>query len=170
MTYALTQDGNSIIRDADGASIPVAPGNRDYADYLEWVAAGNNAAPYTPPPLTTNDVNAERDRRMAVFSFGGKDYDFDNESRQNVSGAGTLALAAIINGAEPGDYRWSDPDVDFVWLARDNTATLMDAQTTWAFAQAGAAWKRDLIYAARTIKDMQGGIPSDYATNEDYWP
>ena len=31
----------SIIRLADSASIPAEPANRDYQEYLEWVADGN---------------------------------------------------------------------------------------------------------------------------------
>ena len=32
-----------ILRKADGAFIPLKDGNSDYAEYLEWVAAGNTA-------------------------------------------------------------------------------------------------------------------------------
>lgn len=114
------------------------------------------------------DVNAERDRRMSVFTFGGKQFQFDDASQLNISGAGTLALAAIINGAQPGNLRWSDAGKDFRWVAMDNTAVTMDAQTTFAFAQAAAKWKADHIHAARTIKDMSP-IPTDYADNAR-WP
>jgi hypothetical protein len=31
----------SIIRLADSASIPIEPANRDYQEYLEWIAEGN---------------------------------------------------------------------------------------------------------------------------------
>ena len=31
----------SVIRKEDGAMIPKDEGNKDYQDYLEWVAAGN---------------------------------------------------------------------------------------------------------------------------------
>ena len=34
---------NAILRKEDGAWIPKSPGNRDYQEYLEWVAAGNTA-------------------------------------------------------------------------------------------------------------------------------
>lgn len=113
-------------------------------------------------------INGERDRRIQVFTFSGKQYDFDADSRQNVSGAHSLALAAVINGAQPGDYRWADPDEDFTWIAHDNTVTLMDAQTTLAFGQAAALWKADHIRTARAIKDLDP-IPSDYA-DDSRWP
>ena len=117
---------------------------------------------------TSDHVNAERDRRMSQFPFGGMVYQFDNDSQANIAGVGTLALAAIINGSQPGDYRWSDVDADFYWLAADNTQTVLDAQMMFAFAQAAAAWKRDHIYAARGIKNLTP-IPADYAA-DSRWP
>ena len=50
--YQLTTS-NRILRVADGASIPVASGNRDYQDYLAWVAAGHTADPAAVPPNPT---------------------------------------------------------------------------------------------------------------------
>jgi len=119
-------------------------------------------------PVTANDVTAERNRRLLTFAFNGRQYQFDPESKSNVAGAGTLALAAIINGAQPGNLRWADANRDFTWLAADNTSVSMDAQTTFAFAQAAAKWVSDHIYAARAIKDMNP-IPADYAADAR-WP
>lgn len=42
--------GNMVRRVADGAVIPFADGNRDYRDYLAWVAQGNTPQPADPPP------------------------------------------------------------------------------------------------------------------------
>lgn len=47
--YKLTDD-TDIIRLADNASIPADPANRDYATYLEWLAAGNTPLPADPLP------------------------------------------------------------------------------------------------------------------------
>ena len=38
-----------IKRESDGAFIPLVEGNRDYAEYKKWLAAGNTP---NPPPLT----------------------------------------------------------------------------------------------------------------------
>ena len=113
-------------------------------------------------------VTAERDRRLSSFSFAGKGYDFGRDSTVNIVGAGTLALAAIINGAQPSNLRWANPDRDFAWICADNSTVTMDAQTCFAFAQAAAQWKSSHILTARTIKDTSP-IPSDYAANAR-WP
>ena len=48
--YQLTTS-TSIKRLSDGAFIPSDPGNRDYREYLDWVAAGNTPEPVPAPPL-----------------------------------------------------------------------------------------------------------------------
>ena len=52
MTYTLTEQPNTIVRDEDGvqAFIPTDPDNVDYQDYLAWVEEGNIAKAYTPSP------------------------------------------------------------------------------------------------------------------------
>ena len=38
-------ESSTILRVADNAWIPKTPGNRDYDQYLEWVAEGNTPDP-----------------------------------------------------------------------------------------------------------------------------
>jgi len=45
--YKLTKH-TGITRLADNASIPNDPANTDYAEYLEWLAAGNTPTPADP--------------------------------------------------------------------------------------------------------------------------
>jgi len=168
--YEYTNEQHTQIRRlSDGASIPAVGGNRDYREAMEWVAQGNVITPWAAPPITSADVNRERDRRMEVFTFGGKEYAIrqSDGSLANVSGAGTLALGAMVAGAQPGNLRWADPAVDFSWIAEDNTQTTMDAQTTWAFAQAAAAWRKQMIFNARILKDLPT-IPANY-TDNSHW-
>lgn len=57
--YKLTKH-TAILRLSDGASIPQAEGNSDYAQYLAWLAAGNTPLPIDPP--TAEELAAEAKR------------------------------------------------------------------------------------------------------------
>ena len=57
MTYQLTSS-DTILRLSDGASIPQAPGNRDFAEYTAWLAEGNTPLPAPPPPPPAPDYFA----------------------------------------------------------------------------------------------------------------
>ena len=53
----------TILRVADNAWIPKTEGNRDYQQYLEWVAEGN-----TPEPAETSDPwQATREKRDGLI-------------------------------------------------------------------------------------------------------
>jgi hypothetical protein len=63
MTYTLTSptlatNGQTVIRDADGANIPPDPRNADFQAYLAWLGAGNTPAPYAPPAATQAQLAA----------------------------------------------------------------------------------------------------------------
>jgi hypothetical protein len=113
-------------------------------------------------------VDIERNRRLQNFVFEGTTYGFDEVSKGDIAGAGTLALAAIVQGAQPGDVQWAAPGQDFEWIAADNTKVKMDAQTTLSFATAAARWRAGHVYAARTLKDM-ANIPVNFA-DDSFWP
>jgi len=63
MTYQLTS-GDTIIRLSDNAYIPQAPGNRDYREYLDWLAKGNTPLPAPEPPPPGPDYLAFWDALM----------------------------------------------------------------------------------------------------------
>lgn len=67
MTYSLTQTGG-IVRDSDGAFIPHDPANRDYADYMAWMAEGNVATPYQSPAPTWADFQSEAKTALEATS------------------------------------------------------------------------------------------------------
>ena len=62
MTNAMYQltSGNTIHRLADNAFIPPDPANRDYAEYLAWLDAGNTPDPAPAPPVVTPPTPAEK--------------------------------------------------------------------------------------------------------------
>lgn len=142
--------------------------SRFWTDIEAWVANGNTIEPYEAPGIQSDAVNAERDRRIqAGFLFAGKLFDFDNESKQRVTGAATLAGFALGSGAQAGNLRWHGGDKDFAWITQDNSLMPMDAPTCFLFGKAAASHESDLIFKARTIKRMNP-IPSDF-TNDSYW-
>jgi len=69
MTYQLTS-GDTILRLSDNAYIPQAPGNRDYAEYLEWLEAGNEPLPAPEPPAPGPDYLAFWDALMTSSVYG----------------------------------------------------------------------------------------------------
>lgn len=114
-------------------------------------------------------VDAERDRRIAAgFVFNGVLYQSRAEDRENIAGAATAALGAIINGAAAGNYLWHGAASDFVWIAADNSKHKLDAATMYALGQAALAHKQAHIFAARALKDLSP-IPADFAADRN-WP
>lgn len=153
---------------SDDLSLPADSHIRRMRD--DWLAAGNIPEPFSVPAPTEMEVDSERDRRIAAgFTFNGVAYQSRRQDRENIAGASTAALAAMVNGAPPGDFRWHGGDSDFEWIAADNSTHPLDAQTTFAMGQAAMAHKQAHIFAARALKDMDP-IPADFASNDAYWP
>jgi len=114
-------------------------------------------------------VKAERDRRLPLdFVFQGKLYQRDPASIARISGAGALALGAMVQGAQPGNLNWHGRDTPFAWIASDDTLTTMDAQTCFAFGASAAAVETEIIFAAKALRSMDP-IPDDF-TDDKYWP
>ena len=160
-----TSPAHTTIDAGDGRMIPCDPRNSDYAALLESGAA---IEPYAPPPASRSDVDAERNRRTSTFTFSGVVDQLDNMSMAYIDKARVSALAAVLSGKIVGDLTWADPDVDFGWIAADNTFNTMDAHTCLAFGNAAASWKGRHIVAARAIKNLSP-IPADYASDAR-WP
>jgi hypothetical protein len=116
-----------------------------------------------------SEVDVERDRRVAAgFMFNGSLFQSRIEDQKRINGAGTLALIAVVSGAQAGNLRWHGGSSDFVWIAANNSLMPMDAQTVLAFGQAAAAWESRHLFAARALKDTDP-IPENF-TDDQFWP
>jgi len=121
-----------------------------------------------PPTRVKLLIKRERDRRLLLdFEFQGKMYQRDKESVARISGVGTLALGAIVRGAQVGDYYWHGRVTPFAWIASDDSLTQMDAQTCFAFGQAAAAVETEVIFAAKALREMDP-VPDDF-TDDKWW-
>ena len=58
--YKKVFESDSIQRLSDGAFIPADPANRDYAEYLSWVEAGNTPEEADAPPPVPYTVLREQ--------------------------------------------------------------------------------------------------------------
>lgn len=166
--------GFAIRTDGQGWRVVDGPGP-DAKDKLKTYPDPEFEVFSTEPPQPNNNVvwasvDVERDRRIdSGIKFDDVLYQFRAADRENIAGAAQLAFMAIVlNNAQPGDLRWSNPDVDFDWIAADNSRIPMDAQTVIAFGKAAAQRKDDMIKAGRILKDMPV-IPVNY-TDDEWWP
>ena len=116
--------------------------------------------PPAPRVLTSDDVDAERDRRLLRFQFGGNWFQNRPSDNRRITGAAANALAVLITGAS-----WPE---DFAWIAEDDTRVPMTATEVITFARAAEAHERGLIFAGNDLKKMVP-IPSDYS-DDKWWP
>jgi len=103
MTYTLTVNSTSVVRDADGACIPADPRNVDWQAYQAWVAAGNspNPAPTPPAPVPTAllwQVEAVCNAAPASLDFTPPTW---VEVQAAVAAQNNAALTAFFNVGNP---------------------------------------------------------------------
>ena len=143
----------------------------------EWIVLDERLPVVEIPAAmpSSTDIDAERDRRISAgFEFAGARYQSRLPSGNKTgdwevfSGKALEALIAIMQGAQPGDLRWSDPDEDFAWIAEDNSRVPMDAQTVIELAKAASAHRSRHTFAGSDLKALPA-IPADYAADH-YWP
>lgn len=144
---------------------PTQPTLGPYQEH-QWDGSSWSASDLEVPK---EDVSRERDRRISSgFTWSTKEFQSDEDSRENINGAVSGALAYLISGGSPDELYWDNPNVPFMWLAKNNELIAMSPSQVVQFGQAMMAHKKQCIFAARTIKDMNP-IPKDF-TDDKYWP
>ena len=104
--------GMYILRKTDGAHIPCLEGNRDYQEYLEWVAEGNTAEAADTETLTWDSIRATRDQIL-------RDTDWTMTTGATVDQAQWAAYRQVIRDI-PQTYKDKTPD-DVVWPTQPST-------------------------------------------------
>ena len=65
MAYKRQKDGVGVIRLVDMASIPECPDNRDWREYLKWLAEGNVPEPaQTPEEVAAEEAAAAAEKAL----------------------------------------------------------------------------------------------------------
>lgn len=94
--YKLNSSG-SIVRIADGATIPEDLGNSDYRDYLDWTASGNVAKMEMPTVAETiTAYTAAIQKRLDDFAR--------TRSYDGILSAATYATSTVPKLAAEGQY------------------------------------------------------------------
>ena len=109
----------SIKRLSDGATIPANPTLSDWAEYQDWLNAGNTPQAVDVPPVPTKSemwtrIKAERDRRIQLggYKVGTKWYHSDTFSR-------TQQMGLVMMGANiPANTPWKTMDGSFVVMTQ----------------------------------------------------
>ena len=102
-----------VLRGTDGAGIPIDEKNRDYIEYLKWVAEGNTAEAADGDILTWDSIRATRNQIL-------KDTDWTMTTGATVDQAQWAAYRQVIRDI-PQTYKDKTPD-DVVWPTQPSTA------------------------------------------------
>lgn len=149
--YAL--QGQSIIRVADGACIPAAPGNMDYENYLQWVAAGNVPAQLMTLASLKADrlaaIAADCEQAIAALRAGYPDSEVLSWPKQEAEARAFVADAAAAT-----------PLLDALAEARAVPKAELAARVI-AKADAFAAISGALIGKRQKLEDQLDALPVD---------
>jgi hypothetical protein len=94
--------GDAILRLVDNAFIPPDPNNVDYANYLEWIKAGNMPEPAPKPLATAPDYRGFYDGLLISAAY--------QKIRAQAVTSLPLTLAAVEFTAAMGDAKAGAPN------------------------------------------------------------
>jgi len=147
--YQLTS-GDTILRLSDNASIPQAPGNRDYREYLDWLEEGNTPLPAPAPPAPGPDYLAFWDALIVSTVYAAiREQSFISLPMNTLA----TEFIALIGDAKAG--RANEAAIQQSMAAILTTGTFTDAQVA-ELQEALAAGHLDGIYTL-TAAGPKGG-------------
>lgn len=136
-------DCRDYIQREDGAIIPVSEDNRDYREYLEWVAEGNTA----PAPTVTREqllarIAARRwDAQSAGIVLNGTPISTDRDAQTTITSA-LLAWPESLESVE-----WKAADGSFLTVTKAQLQVILSAGFT--YIQACFAREGELVAAVQ---------------------
>lgn len=162
--YKLTKDNTSVIRLSDNAHIPIAPGNRDYAEYQEWIAAGNIPQPIDLPELSAvksakqTEISQEADNTLAVLAREYGLYEkltWDQQAQEaQLLMADAMADAPLVRSIAEARGM----------LPVDMAQRILANRAAWLVLSGKVVGQRlkyqDMLDAATTVEDVQAITPT----------
>jgi hypothetical protein len=141
--YKLNQ--NSVTRLADGASIPLVDGNRDYEEYKQWLSEGNTPLPeFTEEELQAKAVAeatrlAKQAKELALDSItvttqSGKVFDGKDLDQQRMVSA---IMSADVVGITETYWKLADNSVAMVTLLELKEALSLSIQALGVIIMGG---------------------------------
>lgn len=127
---------------------------------------GDDAATaYVAPPVSVDQVVAERTRRLAL----GFDYDFGDERGVHRIGTTEADLAGWdeVSKAAQAAINLGAPSTQITVVTDTGPATVTAME--WQMILAAAGQARQPIWAASFVLQAMNPIPADYA-DDAYWP
>lgn len=150
--------------------------NNQWRNFIEhqgrrrWVDGAVVAYEPLPPPVTSEDVNRERDRRIVA----GWRFDVPGYGDISITGreADKVALTGLLLKAQGMLAAGIDDPVMLLRDAENVNRSLRPSQLVNLIMQ-GMAWIQDVMQVSWDMKDATGnfpdGIPADY-TDDRHWP
>jgi len=154
--YKLTACG--VQRLGDGVFIPESDGNRDWLEYLQWLAVGNSPEPADEVAVDFKALIADRRwiRMCRGITVNGVDIDTDDASQIRINGA---ALSAMI-----------DPEYTVDWKSADGTWVSLNAAQIIEMAKSIRNYVQACYDRERELEELVEAGTFELAMLDEGWP